>query len=79
MARIYGDNEGAYTDHGKAFKLYKALADELQDVDPDDDESGADRSQIADRRVDVSADGIADAGVSPRHSKPPIARCSARR
>jgi uncharacterized protein len=37
-ARIYADNEGAYTDHPKAFRLYKELADELQDIDPDDDE-----------------------------------------
>jgi uncharacterized protein len=38
LARIYGDNEGAYTNHAKAFHLYKELADELQDVDPDDEE-----------------------------------------
>ncbi len=38
MARIYADNEGAYTDHAKAYGLYKQLADSLQDVDPDDDE-----------------------------------------
>jgi TPR repeat protein len=38
MARIYADNEGAYTNHGKAFAIYKRLADELQDIDPDDEE-----------------------------------------
>ncbi len=38
MARIYGDNEGAYTDHSKAYAFYKSLADELQDVDADDEE-----------------------------------------
>lgn len=37
LARIYGDNEGSYTDHGRAFALFKSLADELQDVDPDDE------------------------------------------
>ncbi|MBN9281699.1 MAG: sel1 repeat family protein, partial [Hyphomicrobium denitrificans] len=37
-ARIYGDNEGAYTDHGKAYKIYAKLAEELKDVDPDDEE-----------------------------------------
>lgn len=37
LARIYGDNEGSYTDHGRAFKLFKSLADELQDCDPDDE------------------------------------------
>jgi TPR repeat protein len=38
LARIYADNSSAYTDHVKAFKLFKKLADELQDTDPDDDE-----------------------------------------
>lgn len=37
LARIYSDNEGAYTDHVRAFELFKALATELQDVDPDDE------------------------------------------
>jgi TPR repeat protein len=63
MARIYGDNEGAYTDHGKAFALYKALADELQDVDPDDE----DLAPIAAKSLTAVSmylrDGIADAGV----------------
>lgn len=38
MAQIYADNEGAYTDHVKAYNLYRKLADELRDVDPDDDD-----------------------------------------
>lgn len=37
LARIYADNEGAYTDHAHAYQLFKALADDLQDVDPDDE------------------------------------------
>jgi TPR repeat protein len=65
MARIYGDNEGAYTDHGKAFALYKALADELQDVDPDDD----DLAPIAAKSLTAVSmylrDGIASAGIRP--------------
>lgn len=65
MARIYGDNEGAYTDHGKAFHLYKALADELQDVDPDND----DLAPIAAKSLTAVSmylrDGVADAGVQP--------------
>jgi len=65
MARIYADNEGAYTDHGKAFMLYKALADELQDVDPDDD----DLAPIAAKSLTAVSmylrDGIPDAGIRP--------------
>lgn len=38
MARIYADNEGSFTDHVKAYALYKQVADNLQDIDPDDDE-----------------------------------------
>jgi TPR repeat protein len=37
MARIFADNDGAYTNHYKAYQLYKQLADQLRDVDPDDD------------------------------------------
>jgi uncharacterized protein len=37
LARIYADNEGSYTDHAKAYAIFKSLADELQDIDPDED------------------------------------------
>ncbi|WP_409560449.1 tetratricopeptide repeat protein [Hyphomicrobium sp. MC8b] len=64
-ARIYADNEGAYTDHGKAFHLYKELADELQDVDPDDD----DLAPIAAKSLTAVSmylrDGIPSAGIQP--------------
>ena len=65
MARIYGDNEGAYTDHGKAYALYKALADELQDVDPDDDELAPIAAKSLTAVSMYLRDGITDAGVSP--------------
>jgi TPR repeat protein len=65
MARIYGDNEGAYTDHGKAFALYKALADELQDVDPDDDELAPIAAKSLTAVSMYLRDGITDAGVRP--------------
>ncbi|MGQ0457688.1 MAG: tetratricopeptide repeat protein [Hyphomicrobium sp.] len=38
LARIYADNDGAYTNHAKAYELFKQLADQLRDVDPDDSE-----------------------------------------
>jgi uncharacterized protein len=40
MARIFADSEGAYTDYGKAFQIYRELATELENIDPDDDELG---------------------------------------
>jgi TPR repeat protein len=65
MARIYGDNEGAYTDHGKAFRMFKALADELQDVDPDDDELVPIAAKSLTALSTYLRNGIADAGVRP--------------
>ncbi len=37
MARIYADNAGTLTDHPKAFVLFRKLADENADIDPDGD------------------------------------------
>lgn len=65
MARIYGDNEGAYTNHGKAFALYKALADDLQNVDPDDDELAPIAAKSLTAVSMYLRDGIRDAGLRP--------------
>ncbi len=65
MARIYADNEGAYTDHGKAFQLYRALAEELQDVDPDDDELAPIAAKSLTAVSMYLRDGIPDAGIRP--------------
>lgn len=37
LARIYSDNEGSYTDHVRAFELFRTLSTELENVDPDDE------------------------------------------
>lgn len=37
LARIYADNSGSRTDHARAYKLFRSLADEFADVDPEDD------------------------------------------
>jgi len=37
LAQIYADNNGANTDHAKAYMLYQGIADEYSDADPDDD------------------------------------------
>jgi TPR repeat protein len=63
MARIYADNEGAYTDHAKAYRLYKALADELQDVDPDDDALAPIAAKSLTAVSMYLRNGIPDAGV----------------
>jgi hypothetical protein len=37
LARIYADNSGSQTDHAKAYALYRRIADEHADIDPEDD------------------------------------------
>lgn len=65
IARIYADNNGTYTDHGKAYEIYRQLADELQNVDADDDK----RSTVAAKALTAVSgylrSGIPSAGVSP--------------
>lgn len=36
LARIYSDNSGARTDHGRAYRLFEHIATKYADVDPDD-------------------------------------------
>lgn len=38
LARIYSDNTGELSNHPKAYVLFRKLADENADVDPDDDQ-----------------------------------------
>ena len=37
LARMYSDRTGGQTDHAKAFMLYRKIADEFTNIDPDDD------------------------------------------
>ena len=63
LARIYADNEGSYTDHAKAFRIFKALADELQDVDPDDDQLAPIAARSLTAVSSYLRDGVADANL----------------
>ena len=38
LAQLYADNNSAYTDHGKAYKLFLHIVDENANADPDDDQ-----------------------------------------
>jgi TPR repeat protein len=38
LAQVYTDNNSAYTDHGKAYKLFLRIVDENANADPDDDQ-----------------------------------------
>ena len=37
LARIYADNSGSHTNHAAAYDLFRRIADEYADVDPEDD------------------------------------------
>ena len=65
MARIYADNEGAYTDHAKAYGIFKELAEQLQDVDPDDDELAPIAARSLTEMSGYLRGGITDAHLSP--------------
>ena len=65
IARIYSDNDGAYTDHAKAFAIFKQLADDLQEVDPDDDALAPIAAKSLTAVSSYLREGIADAGVKP--------------
>lgn len=38
LAQLYSDNNSAYTDHGKAYRLFLRIVDENANADPDDDQ-----------------------------------------
>ena len=65
LARIYADNEGAYTDHPKAYKIFKKLAEDLQDVDPDDDEQAPVAAKSLAALSGYLREGVAEAGIKP--------------
>jgi TPR repeat protein len=65
LARIYADNEGAYTDHAKAFRIFKSLADELQDVDPDDDTLAPIAAKSLTAVSSYLRDGISEVNLKP--------------
>jgi uncharacterized protein len=65
LARIYSDNEGSYTDHAKAYGIFKSLAEELQDVDPDDDTLAPIAAKSLTAVSGYLRDGISDANVKP--------------
>jgi uncharacterized protein len=65
LARIYSDNEGAYTDHVKAYGLFKTLADELQDVDPDDDTLAPIAAKSLTAVSSYMREGLADGKLKP--------------
>lgn len=65
MGRIYADNEGSHTDHPKAYHIFRKLADELRDVDPDDEELAPIAANALTQVSRYLRTGIAEGGVKP--------------
>lgn len=65
LARIYSDNEGAYTDHAHAYELFRSLATDLQDVDPDDDTLAPIAAKSLTALSRYLRSGLAEANVKP--------------
>lgn len=65
LARIYSDNDGAYTDHVKAYKLFRALADQLGNVDVDDDPVAPIAAASLTAVSSYLRRGLPEAGVKP--------------
>jgi uncharacterized protein len=65
LARIYSDNEGSYTDHAKAYQIFKSLAEELQDVDPDDDTLAPIAAKSLTAVSGYLRDGISETNLKP--------------
>ncbi len=65
LARIYADNEGSYTDHPKAYSIFKKLADELRDVDPDDEDMAPIAARSLTHVSNYLREGLAESGLKP--------------
>lgn len=65
LARIYADNNGAHTDHAKAYELYLRLAEEHTDVDPDDDQRAPYVAKAMTRIAGYLLNGLPEANLKP--------------
>ncbi len=63
MARIYSDNEGTYTDHPKAYRIFSKLAEELRDVDPDDEDLAPVAARALTQVSRYLRNGISESGL----------------
>jgi len=65
LARIYADNNGSQTDHGKAYELYLKIAEEHTDVDPDDDQRAPYVAKAMTRIAGYLLNGLPEANLKP--------------
>lgn len=65
LARIYSDNNGAHTDHAKAYELYLQIAEEHTDVDPDDDQRAPYVAKSMTRIAGYLLNGLPEVNLKP--------------
>lgn len=64
LARLYADNNLPYTNHGRAFDLYRQIVDEHLDIDVDDDQRAPFVAKAMIGLAGYYRNGIPDAGVT---------------
>lgn len=65
LARIYSDTSSTQTDHAKAFMLFRKIADENADIDPDDGQRAPFVAKALISLADYVRKGVDDIGVAP--------------
>ncbi|MEM8976118.1 MAG: tetratricopeptide repeat protein [Pseudomonadota bacterium] len=65
LARIYSDNNGAYTDHGLAYKILREFVDDHADIDPADYRRAPRVSNALVRLAKYVRDGLPEIGLRP--------------
>lgn len=65
LARIYSDNNSAFTDHPKAYLLFQKLADENADADPDDGRRAPFVAKALTALAGYLRSGVKEIGVRP--------------
>ena len=65
LARIYSDNDSAFTDHAKAYMLFQKFADGNADVDPDDGQRAPFVAKALTALAGYLREGITQIGLRP--------------
>jgi hypothetical protein len=69
LARIYSDNSSALTNHGKAYDLYRKLAEENFDADPDDGRRAPFVAKALTALAGYLQRGVKEIGVRPEPNR----------
>ncbi|MFM9846825.1 MAG: dihydroxy-acid dehydratase [Hyphomicrobiaceae bacterium] len=65
LAQLYSDNNSAYTDHGKAYKLFVGIVDENANADPDDDQRASYVGKALTAVAGYTRRGLPEIGLVP--------------